>query len=134
MCIRDRAPAAYASALRWAHVPICVIALSIIAFVHCHFGAGRLWLAYAAAAFRLLNLLLNFVTGVNINFEDVTALEHAPLWGGVVAAVTVGIPNPWLIVTPVSYTHLRCGVIADLQPSSFAESQSTAGGETVNHR
>jgi len=94
-------PAAYASALRSAHVPICVIVLSIIAFVHFHFGAGILWLAYAAAAFRVLSLLLNFVTGVNINFEDVTSLEHSTLWGGVVTAVPVGIPNPWQIVTQI---------------------------------
>ena len=104
-------PAAYASALRWAHVPICVIALSIIAFVHFHFGAGRLWLAYAAAAFRLLTLLLNFVTGVNINFEDVTALERLTLWGGVVAAVPVGIANPWQIVTQIGNLLLVAFVV-----------------------
>ena len=104
-------PAAYASALRWAHVPICVIGLSIIAFVHFHFGTGRLWLAYAAAAFRLLTLLFNFTTGVNINFVDVTALEHALLWGGVVAAVPVGIPSPWQIVAQIGNLLLVAFVV-----------------------
>jgi two-component system sensor kinase FixL len=106
-----QAPAAYARALRWAHVPICVIALSIIAFVHFHFGAGRLWLACAAAAFRLLALLLNFVTGVNITFEDVSALEHVPLWGGVVAAVPVGTASAWQIVTQISNLLLVAFVV-----------------------
>ena len=104
-------PAAYASALRWAHVPICVIGLSIIAFVHFHFGTGRLWLAYAAAAIRLLTLLFNFTTGVNINFVDVTVLEHALLWGGVVAAVPVGIPSPWQIVTQIGNLLLVAFVV-----------------------
>jgi len=103
--------AAYASALRWAHVLICAIVLSIIAFVHFHFGAGRLWLACAAAAFRLLTLPLNFLTGVNINFENVTALEYVPLWGGVVAAVPVGIPNPWQIVTQIGNLLLVAFVV-----------------------
>src|SRR5206468_3325270 len=96
-----QSPAAYAAALRWAHIPLCVIGLSIIAFVHFYFDAGRLWLAYAAAAFRFLILLLNFVTGVNVNFQQVTALEHATLWGGVVVAVPIAILNPWHIVAQI---------------------------------
>jgi PAS domain S-box-containing protein len=104
-------PTAYASALRWAHVPICVIALSIIAFVYFHFGTGRLWLACAAAAFRLVTVLLNFVTGVNINFEDVTALEHVTFPGGVVAAVPVGIPSSWQIVTQIGNLLLVAFVV-----------------------
>ncbi len=103
-------PAAYASALRWAHVPICMIALSIIVFVHFHFGTGRRWLAYAAAAFRFLTLFLNFATGENINFEEVTALEHVPLWGGV-AAVPVGSPSLWQIVTQIGNLVLVAFVV-----------------------
>lgn len=106
-----QAPASYASALRWAHVPICVIALSMIAFIKFHFGTGRLWLACAAAVFRLLTLLLNFTTGVNINFEDVTAVQHVPLWGGAVAAVPIGIPSPWQIVTQIGNLLLVAFVV-----------------------
>jgi PAS domain S-box-containing protein len=109
--MRAPTPAAYAAAVRWAHVPICVIVLSIVGFVHFYFDAGRLWLAYAAAAFRLLTLLLNFVTGVNVNFQDVTALGRATLWGGVVVAVPIGIPNPWQIVAQIGNLLLVAFVI-----------------------
>ena len=48
-------PAAYAAMLRWAHVPLAMFVLAIVWFVRFHFGAGRLWLAWAASAFRLLD-------------------------------------------------------------------------------
>ena len=99
--MRAPTPAAYAEAVRWAHVPLCVIVLSIIGFVHFYFEAGRRWLAYAAIAFRVLALLLNFATGVNLNFQDVTGLGRATLWGGVVVAVPIGIPNPWQVVAQI---------------------------------
>ena len=108
-----RAPtsSAYAEALRWAHVPLCVIVLSIIGFVHFYFEAGRRWLAYAAIAFRLLALLLNFATGVNLNFQDVTGLGRATLWGGAVVAVPIGIPNPWQIVAQIGNLLLVAFVV-----------------------
>ncbi|MCG6876819.1 MAG: hypothetical protein LJE97_17155 [Betaproteobacteria bacterium] len=66
--MRAQTPADYATVARWIHVPVAVIVLSMIGFVHFYFDAGRPWLAYAAASFRLLALLLNFlVHGVSIN-------------------------------------------------------------------
>ena len=112
MVMRAQSPSAYAAAVRWAHVPLTLIVLSIIAFVYLYFGTGRLWLAYAAAAFRLLALLLNFVTGVNVNFEDVTALQHVTLWGGAVVTVPVGTLNPWLIVAQIG-NLLLVGFVVD---------------------
>lgn len=102
LAMRAQTPAEYAVVARWAHVPITVIVLSMIGFVHFYFDAGRRWLAYAAASFRLLALLLNFVTGVSINFQDVAVLEHVELWGGAGAAVPIGVPNPWQVVAHIA--------------------------------
>jgi hypothetical protein len=60
-----------------------------------------LWLAYAASSFRLLGLALNFVTGVNVHFREVTAMDQMPLWGGAVASGPVGVANPWAIVPQI---------------------------------
>ena len=46
--MRSQSPSSYATALRWAHVPLALFVLSIVWFVYFHFGAGRLWLALAA--------------------------------------------------------------------------------------
>jgi len=109
--VQARTPAEHAMWVRWAHVPITAIALLLIGFVRLYFGAGRLWLAGAAVGFRLLALLLNFVTGVNINFQDVTALEHETIWGGAVIAFPVGTLNPWQVVAQISNLLLVAFVI-----------------------
>jgi two-component system, LuxR family, sensor kinase FixL len=94
-------PSDFALRLRWAHVPIAAIVILIVAFVRLYFGVGRLWIAWAAVVFRLLTLLLNFTTGVNINFQEVTALTHSPFLGEVVAS-PIGTLNSWQVVAQVA--------------------------------
>ena len=109
--MRAQTPAAYANTLRWAHVPLALFVLSIVWFVHFYFDAGRLWLAYATSGFRLVALGLNFVTGANINFREVSSLDQLVLWGGAVVAGPVGIANPWVIVPQIGNMLLLAFVI-----------------------
>ena len=109
--MQSPSPAAYAAMLRWAHVPLAMFVLSIVWFVRFHFGAGRLWLAWAASAFRLLGLALNFVTGLNINFREVSALDPMVLWGGVVVSGPVGVVNPLAIVPQIGNLLLLVFVV-----------------------
>ena len=104
-------PSAYATTLRWAHVPLAMFVLSIVWFVRFHFDAGRLWLAWAATGVRLLALALNFVTGVNINFAEVSALDPLTLWGGVIVTGPIGIANPLAIVPQIGNLLLLAFVI-----------------------
>lgn len=99
--MRAETPATYGDTLRWAHVPLAIVVLSIIGFVHFYLGAGKPWLAYTAIGFRLLALGLNFVTGVNVNFSSVTAVEHVMFWGGASVSAPVGIPSPWAVVPQI---------------------------------
>jgi two-component system sensor kinase FixL len=106
-----QSPVSYAVALRWAHVLLATFVLSIVWFVHFYFGAGRLWLAYLTTCIRLLALGLNFVTGVNINFRDVSSLDQVMLWGGAVVSGPVGVANPWGIVPQIGNVLLVAFVI-----------------------
>jgi two-component system sensor kinase FixL len=99
--MRAQSPVDYAVTLRWAHVPLAMVVLSMIWFVHFYFDAGRLWLAYTASGFRLFALALNFVTGANVNFREVTAMDQTLLWGGAVISGPVGVVNPWVIVPQI---------------------------------
>ncbi len=103
--------AAYATTLRWAHLPLAMVVLSIVWFVRFHFNAGRLWLAWAACGFRLLGLALNFLTGVNLNFSEVTSLERLVLWGDVVVVGPVGSANPWALVPQIGNLLLIAFVV-----------------------
>ena len=99
--IRATSPQGYASALRWAHVPLVIAVLSMVGFVRHYFAAGRSWLAWAVGVGRLLALALDFLTGVNLNFENISALQQVTLWGGARFSIPVGVLNPWWSVAQI---------------------------------
>ena len=109
--MQAQSPGAYVAALRWAHVPLAMLVLSMVWFVYFYFDAGRLWLAFLVSALRLLALGLNYVTGANINFSEVSALNHVTLWGGAVVSGPVGVANPWVIVPQMANVLLILFVI-----------------------
>ncbi len=98
-------PAQFATALRWLQVPTWVVVVSLPFFVRNHLRAGRLWLAWTVFALRTLALLLNFVTGQNLNYREVTDLRHIPFLGGT-ASLGVGVSNPWMLVGQLSLLFL----------------------------
>lgn len=110
--MRADTPQAYATALRWAHVPLAVGILALVGFVRFYLGAGRDWLAYVVSGLRLVALALNFATGVNLNFEGITRLDHVRLWGGPVLSLPVGSLNPWWAVGQID-TLLLVAFIVD---------------------
>ncbi len=95
-------PADFASNARWSHVPLAAFVIAIVGFVRLYFNTGRLWLAYAVIGLRLAGLALNFLTGVNVNFREITGLDQLQLFGGAVVAGPVGSRNPWAIVPQLS--------------------------------
>jgi PAS domain S-box-containing protein len=106
-----QSPAGYAATLRWAHLLLAMVVLSIVWFVHFYFDAGRLWLAWMTSGVRLLALGLNFVTGANINFREVSSLDQMMLWGGAVLSGPVGVANPWGFVPQIGNVLLVAFVI-----------------------
>jgi two-component system, LuxR family, sensor kinase FixL len=99
--MRAATPAAFGTAMRWAHVPVWVLMVSLVWFVRQYLRAGRLWLAWAVCAARTLSLILNFVLTPNLNYREITALRHIPFLGESVA-VAQGEPNPWMLVGQLS--------------------------------
>lgn len=109
--MRSTSAAGYATTLRWAHVPLAMVVLSIVWFVRFYFGAGSLWLAWAATQLRLLALALNFITGENINFSEVSSLDLTTFWGGPIVAGPVGVVNPWGIIPQIGNVCLLVFVV-----------------------
>jgi two-component system sensor kinase FixL len=102
----------YATTLRWAQVPLSAVVITMAGFVYFYFEAGLRWLALATCATRVAALVLNFTTGANVNFREVTAIDRLALWGGEWVAAPVGVPNPWVIVPQVSNVLLMLLVVS----------------------
>jgi two-component system sensor kinase FixL len=99
--MRSQTPAVLGSAMRWAHVPVWVIIVSLIWFVRLYLRAGRPWLAWTACVLRTLSLLPNFLTGENLNYREIAGVSHVRLFGESVS-VAEGVPNPWMLVGQLS--------------------------------
>ena len=84
----------FETALRWAQVPIFVLVVSIVGFIRLYFGTGRLWLGIAACAMRLVCLIIDFLSPVNLNFREITSLQHLRFLGETVST-PVGVLSPW---------------------------------------
>ena len=89
-------PARYGELLRWVHVPFALMMIGIVAFVRLHLRVGRLWLGALVCVGRVISLVPDFLTGVNLNFIEITSLRQIPIWGGGTVAAPVGVPNPWM--------------------------------------
>ena len=90
-------PAVAATVLRWMHVPVVFMVAGLVYIVHATFGTGPAWLGGSVVGLRLAGLVLDFTTGVNLNFLRIDRIEWNT-WAGVTVAVPVGPPNPAVAV------------------------------------
>ncbi|HEY6241994.1 MAG TPA: PAS domain S-box protein [Burkholderiales bacterium] len=94
LMMRSKTISEFGWAQRWLHVPAFVVVVSTVWFVRTYLGTGRLWLAYTVCALRLLALIVNFSSGVSLNYGEITGLSQIERWGGSIA-VAEGVVNPW---------------------------------------
>jgi two-component system sensor kinase FixL len=98
-------PAEYGAAVRYAHLALWVGIVPLAVFVRLQFRAGRIWLLWTFCALRTLSLVLDFLTGENLNFRQITRLDHS-LFLGQSITVPVGVPNPWMTIGQLSLLAL----------------------------
>lgn len=91
----------YGTALRWFHLPIWSAVLAGAGLVHLRMRPRRVWLGWTACALRTVSLVPNFVTGANLNYLEITRIEHVQVMGEPVAMVS-GVPNPWMLIGQIS--------------------------------
>ncbi len=99
--MRAETPADFATAVRWAHVPYWAGLVALVGLVRLYLKAGRPWLVWSFVSLRSLSLLLNFLTGQNLNYREVTGINHISFLGESIP-VAVGVSNPWMVVGQLS--------------------------------
>ncbi|PYL78065.1 MAG: hypothetical protein DMF27_04735 [Verrucomicrobia bacterium] len=100
--MRAETTAQYGALLRWAHLPVWMLIVSLVWFVRVYLRAGRPWLAWSICGLRTVALVLNFIFTPNLNFREITSLRHLSWWGGETVSAPVGVPNPWTLVGQLS--------------------------------
>ena len=108
--MRAETPAEFATVLKWGHVAIWLLIVSLVGFVRIYLKAGRPWLLWAVCGLRTLLLVPNFLVGQNLNYLMVTRLGHMRLLGESVA-IGAGVPNPWILLGQVDLVILIIFVI-----------------------
>src|SRR6266704_2163083 len=98
--------AQYGAVLRWAHLPVWMLIVSVVWFVHLYLRAGRQWLAWTVCGLRTLALVLNFLFTPNLNYREITSLRHLSWWGGETVSAPVGVPNLWTLIGQLSIVLL----------------------------
>jgi len=91
-----KSPAEYGMAVRWGHFAYGFIAVGSLGFVHFYFGTGKGWLLVAALGLRLLAVVLNFSTGLNLHIGSIQSLQQINLLGEPVSMLGEWTPNPWV--------------------------------------
>lgn len=97
--------------LRWVRLPALILWLGIVGFVRFYFHAGRLWLAWTGLGLRVLSFILNFTTGQNLFFKEITSLRQVTILGGETIFLPVGQINPWYVFGPLSLLTLAAFVL-----------------------
>jgi len=103
--MRAGTPAEFATVLKWGHVAVWLLIVSLVGFVRVYLRAGRPWLAWMVCGLRTLALVLNFLVGQNLNYLEITRLRHISFLGESVQ-IAEGVPNPWMLVGQLSFVSL----------------------------
>lgn len=101
LALRAASVAEFADLVRWFHVPAALLLISLVLFVRLRYRAGSVWLGGSMIAVRLVSLVANFSTGVNLNFTEITSLTPWHV-AGTTVMVPHGAANPWMVLGQLS--------------------------------
>ena len=94
-------PEDYNYLVRWVHIPGFLALMSVAWFTYVNLN-GRRWLFWTIFALRVLTLILNFSSTPNLNFRQITSIEHVTILGERLS-YPVAVPNPWQIIAQFSF-------------------------------
>jgi signal transduction histidine kinase len=94
-------PAEYGEWVRWCHLAIFFLIVSMVLFVRVHFGTGRAWLLGTIIGLRCVVLVWNFSVLPNVNWQEIGGLRRMMFLGGEVSVLGEAVvrSGQWLLAT-----------------------------------
>jgi PAS domain S-box-containing protein len=87
----------YRLVLKWGHLDIWLLLVSVVWFVKVYLRAGRTWLAWLVVGMRTWALILSYLSPYSLSYSTITSLQQIQFLGEPVS-IAVGEPNKWVIV------------------------------------
>ena len=89
-------PVVFGRTIQWTHLVYAIGVTGSLGFVHFYFGTGRNRLLALAVGLRLLAVVANFTTGLNLHIAAIHSLTKATFLGEQVSILGEWVPNPWM--------------------------------------
>ncbi|GMR25105.1 MAG: hypothetical protein BMS9Abin39_0383 [Ignavibacteria bacterium] len=89
---------AYALGVRYTHIPIFILLVSLVWFLYIYFGTAKQWLAFLITGLWTIALIVNFISPSSLTFLNITELKQIPLFWGENFSIPVGSINPWKFI------------------------------------
>lgn len=103
--VRARDVGEFGRWLWWYHVPVWGGVVGVVFFVRLHLRGGRAWLGWSAIGLRTAALVINLFSSPNLNYRELTGLEHVTVLGESLAWGQ-GTTNPLLAIGQLSLVVL----------------------------
>jgi signal transduction histidine kinase len=88
-------PAEYGAWLQAYHLPIFLVLMGQLLFIHFYLGTGRAWLMYTIVASRAGILVADLLVEPNFHFHEIRALGEARFLGEQISVIADGTVRSW---------------------------------------
>jgi PAS domain S-box-containing protein len=86
----------YSFAIRYSHIPIYILLVSLVWFVDIYFKTAQRWLAYLITGLWSLILIINFTSPHSLVFKSISGLRRVSLPWGEEFSLAYGPINSWV--------------------------------------
>jgi two-component system, LuxR family, sensor kinase FixL len=119
----------WGATVRWAHIPVFTLCVSLLLFFKVYLRTGRDWLLWMAVAMRLVVLVVNFAREPNFNFERINGIVNFTFLGEQVSLPAHMVASSWQWMALVSVL-LMLAYMADALATLW-RTRTTAARRTV---
>lgn len=98
LTMKAASPEEFGRVIRWTHLVYAFGIVGSLGFVHFYFGTSRRWLLAMAVGLRLLAVVANFTTGVNLHMRAIHSLRKISFLGEQVSVLGEWDPSRWALL------------------------------------
>ena len=92
----------YDVAIRYSHIPIFILLISLVWFVQVYFKTATRWLAWVITAFWTVALFINFISPHSLVYREILALKRIALPWGERFTIVEAAMNPWRLLAELT--------------------------------